>query len=62
MDANTVYTIAKALSEKEYIQLFRLMKKDFVKSNKFKKSVVKVPVLTQKEAVMYLLNNVFNKK
>lgn len=62
MDANTVYTIAKALSEKEYIQLFKLMKKDFVKSNKFKKSAVKVPVLTQKEAVMYLLNNVFNKK
>ena len=62
MDANTVYTVAKALSEKEYIQLFDLMKKDFVKSNKFKKSKVKVPVLTQKEAVMYLLNNVFNKK
>lgn len=62
MDANTVYTVAKALSEREYIQLFDLLKRDLLKENKRKGSKIEIPVLTDKEAVIYLLDNVFNKK
>lgn len=62
MDANTVYTVAKALPEREYIQLLKLLQIDFERVKKRRAVKVQQPVLTDEEAVIYLLDNVFNKK
>ena len=62
MDANTVYTVAKALPEKEYIQLFNLLKTDFLTNKKLKNHKIKIPVLTNQEAIQHLFDNVFNKE
>ncbi|WP_047544867.1 hypothetical protein [Psychroserpens sp. Hel_I_66] len=62
MDANTVHTIAKALPEKEYMQLFMLMQGNVNLKRKFKKIENQVDVLTDSEAIQYLFDNVFNKR
>jgi hypothetical protein len=59
MLATDVYSVAKALSQEEYLKLFVLMKKDFsLKSTKKNKALD----FTVEDAMNYLLENNFFKK
>lgn len=60
MDANTAYQVAKALPREEQEQLFEMLKKDLYSINPKKKKGR--TVLTEEDAMEYLLNKVFNKK
>jgi hypothetical protein len=60
MDTNTAYQVAKALPREGQEQLFEMLKKDLY-SIKPKKKTSKT-VLTEEDAIQYLLSNVFNKK
>ena len=60
MDANTAYQVAKALPSEGQGQLFEMLKKDLYSiTPKKKKSRT---VLTEEDAIQYLLTHVFNKK
>jgi hypothetical protein len=60
MDANTAYQVAKALPREGQEQLFEMLKKDLYSiTPKKKKSRT---VLTEEDAIQYLLTHVFNKK
>ena len=60
MDANTAYQVAKALPREGQEQLFEMLKKDLYSiTSKRKKSRT---ILTEEEAIEYLLTHVFNKK
>lgn len=60
MDANTAYQVAKALPREEQEQLFDMLKKDLYSINPKKKK--SRTVLTEEDAIQYLLTHVFNKK
>lgn len=59
MNSETVYQVAKALPVEEQFLLFEKLKNDFVINKKIKKNET---VLLKKEAVHYLLSNVFRKR
>ncbi|SDG43037.1 hypothetical protein [Psychroflexus sediminis] len=60
MDANTAYQVAKALPREGQERLFEMLKKDLYSCDLKKKK--RRNVLTEEDAIQYLLNNVFNKK
>lgn len=62
MDATTVYTVAKALPRKEYEKLYTLFRKDFEKQSSCKILKLKSAMITDEEAINYLLKNVFHSK
>ncbi|MCP4158868.1 MAG: hypothetical protein GY760_02235 [Deltaproteobacteria bacterium] len=59
MNAETVYTIAKALPAEEQKELLEMLKKDFAKKSRNRK---KQQLITNEEADRFLLENVFNVK
>ena len=60
MDASVVYNVAKALSKEEQIKLYTMLKKDV--SQLFKSKRKKEPIITDQEAIQYLISNIFNKR
>ena len=58
MDAVTVYKIAKALPKEEQRLLYDMLKKDFFRHANLK-SINRNQVLTEEDALEYLLKNVF---
>lgn len=62
MDAKVVFSVANSLPEKEFVSLYLLMKE---KMNEDSIIVTKSrfnPPISKKEAVEYLINNVFSRK
>ena len=60
MNAETVYQVAKALPIEEQRLLFEKLKKEFGAVPQYKKHKKK-PLLTEEDAIKYLLKNVFSK-
>lgn len=60
MDAITVFQVAKALPREGQEQLFEMLKRDLY-SIKHKKKTNST-VLTEEDAIHYLLKHIFNKK
>lgn len=60
MNASTVYSVAKALSKGEQIELYKMLKADMQKVLIHKSQNKKEPVLTNQEAIIYLIQNVFS--
>ena len=62
MDANVVYTIAKALPLKEQLALCNMLQKDMqlVQKPKLKRNITQD--ITDEQAIEYLLQKVFNTK
>ena len=60
MNAEIVYQVVKALSIEEQELLYEKLKKDFGTLPLYKKHKKK-PLLTEEDAIRYLLKNVFSK-
>lgn len=62
MTADTVYTIAKALPEMEYMRLYELFARDLDLNRPQKILKKRQPVLTNVAAIEYLLKNMFSEE
>jgi hypothetical protein len=62
MTAETVYTIAKALPEMEYMRLCELLNRGIGKNQNYKELKTNKPILSNREAMCYLLKNVFSEE
>ena len=62
MDANVVYAVAKALPIKERLALCNMLQKDIQASGTPKQKKSPIPLITDEQAIEYLLKNVFNNK
>ncbi|WP_396636302.1 hypothetical protein [Maribacter sp. R77961] len=57
MKAHDVYNVAKALTEEEFYKLFYMVQEDINMSKRSKKK----PIITEEQALNYLIKNVFSK-
>jgi hypothetical protein len=62
MVASDVYTIAKALSEEEFMKLSDMLRKDVNGNMKLPKKKNTLPDFTHKDALRYLLENHIKKQ
>ncbi|MBW2936795.1 hypothetical protein KXJ69_01675 [Aureisphaera sp. CAU 1614] len=61
MNANIVYSVAKALPAEELKKLYAMLDKDILKEKKAS-SVLRAKLITRGEADAYILKQVFNIK
>ncbi|MBC8770442.1 hypothetical protein H4O18_20780 [Arenibacter sp. BSSL-BM3] len=62
MDANVVYSIAKALPKKEQLALLNMLQKDIHLAQSPNSRRKKAQNFTDEQAIEYLLQTVFNSK
>tara|TARA_R110002072_G_scaffold1380_5_gene11626 strand:+ start:17327 stop:17518 length:192 start_codon:yes stop_codon:yes gene_type:complete len=62
MDAKVVFSVANSLPEKEFVSLYLLMKEKMNDDNNIVSKSRFNPPISKKEAIEYLINNVFSRK